>query len=563
VQVSRSRYDHILADTLQIVWRRRLAALKGGHHQLSKVIHHAVALLHPRDHGQRQELADAAGTQPTAPDRRSRAATSCRYPCSPLLDRSTDVPLYVDFDRTLCRTDSLYECFVAVLRVRPLALLGIFPHLISSKAAFKAALWKLAADLVDISYFPREPMVLTLVAQARQHGRRVALVSAADADMLRSDPSLVAIFDEIIGSDGTTNLKGSTKAAALKERSPCGFEYVGDSSADIPVFKAAQKGYGVALSSATASALARRGISVEQLVPPSDRLLALIQSLRLHQWFKNVLIFIPPALAIGSLDIADIFRVMIGFLLMGLLASGTYLVNDLFDLQVDRRHPRKAKRPLASGRLPISWALIGAPAIILIALGSGYLLSSAFAQIMALYVVLTLAYSFRLKRTALLDVLVIGLLFTLRVVAGMALVSEPSSQWLLIFSVFFFTGLALMKRDAEIALRVGSQEQALQGRGYNVDDRPFVQIVGIATSVASLVIFALFIVATFENSRQYSSPYFLWAAYFLLAYWMLRLWFICYRERMNDDPIEFAVKDRKSMAIFLAIGTVCVLAQVL
>ncbi|MDQ8728044.1 UbiA family prenyltransferase [Bradyrhizobium sp. LHD-71] len=480
-----------------------------------------------------------------------------------MLTRSTDIPLYVDFDRTLCKTDSLYECFVAVLKARPLSLLGIFPRLMSSRAAFKAALWRLAADIVDISHFPREPTVLNLVAQARHDGRRVALVSAADAEMLRSDPSLAAIFDEIIGSDGSTNLKGNTKAAALKERSPYGFEYVGDSSADIPVFEAAQRGYGVGLSSSTAGALAARGISVEQLVPPSDCVRALIKSFRLHQWFKNVLIFIPPALTVGSLGINDIVGVTIGFFLMGVLASGTYLVNDLFDLQADRRHPRKAKRPLASGRLPISWALVAAPAMILFALVGGYLLSPAFAGTLGLYVVLTLGYSFRLKRTALLDVLVIGLLFTLRVVAGMALISAPSSQWLLIFSVFFFTGLALMKRDAEIALRVGAQQQALQGRGYNVDDRFFIQVAGIATSIASLVIFALFIVAIFENSRQYSSPYFLWAAYFLLAYWMLRLWFICFRGQMNDDPIEFAVKDPTSMGIFLGIGAVCVLAQLL
>lgn len=471
-------------------------------------------------------------------------------------------PLCVDFDGTLVRVDSLYECFIAAIKARPLQLLRILPLALQSRAMFKAALWRLASKSVDVGSFPREPKVVDLIQQARAEGRKVELVSAADSELLRSDPALTEMFDDIIGSDGTHNLKGPNKAAFLQQRHPAGFDYVGDSSADVPVFEAARKGYGVNLSRETLHLLASRGKAITELVGARHPLPALLKSLRLHQWFKNILIFVPMGLALESLSASGIARVLIGFVLLGLLASATYLINDLFDLASDRRHPRKSARPLASGALPMLWALVIAPSMILFALIAGWLLDSKFGVVLAVYLILTLAYSFRLKRAAIIDVLIIGLLFTLRVVAGMTLGTEPSSQWLLIFSVFFFTGLALMKRDAEIATLTGSEQQDLKGRGYTIADRPFVQIVGVSTSIASLVVFAVFIAAIFENSRQYSSPTFLWAAYFLLAYWMLRLWLMSFRGHMHDDPIVFAIKERKSLAIFIAIGLVCALSQI-
>ncbi|WP_445492854.1 UbiA family prenyltransferase [Rhodopseudomonas sp. RCAM05734] len=483
-------------------------------------------------------------------------------PHTPASGQPSRLPLCVDFDGTLVKTDAIYECFLSALKSRPLALLQILPQIFRSKAAFKSALWRLASPVVDVGSFPREPGVVSLIAQARQDGRRVELISASHQELLRSDPALVAMFDDIVGSDGTTNVKGPAKAALLTARHPDGFEYVGDSATDIPVFEAAVKGYGVRLSAPTRRKLDSGSTTIEHLASPAHRLSALLRSLRLHQWFKNILIFVPIGLALGTLSVAEILRVMTGFILLGSLASATYLVNDLFDLSSDRRHPRKSKRPLASGELPVAWAVVAAPLIIALTLLFGYLLEPAFGAVLALYLVMTLAYSFRLKQTPVIDVLLIGLVFTLRVVAGMSLGSAPSSQWLLIFSVFFFTGLALMKRDAEIAVLAASQQHSLRGRGYTVDDRPFVQMVGIATSVASMVIFALFIAAIFEDSRQYSAPYFLWAAYFLLAYWMLRLWFMSFRGHMHDDPIVFAIKDKKSLMIFLAIGLVCLLSQV-
>lgn len=476
---------------------------------------------------------------------------------------ASKLPLCVDFDKTLSRTDSLCELFVAALKSQPITLLSILPLALRSRAAFKRALWSLASTTVNVSSFPREARVVALVEQARREGRWVELVSSSDAEMLRSDPSLVATFDEILGSNGATNLNGSAKAALLQARHPLGFEYVGNGLADGPVFAVAAKGYGVGLSATTERVLSTQGGKVERLVPRSAQLGAFVRSLRLHQWFKNVLIFVPVGLGLASLSALQISRSIVGFVLLGVMASATYFVNDLFDLPSDRQHPRKSRRPLASGDLHVMWALIAAPAMIAFTILSGALLEPSFGGVLALYLVTTLAYSFALKQTPVIDAMVIGLLFTLRVVAGMTLGTQPSSQWLLVFSVFFFTGLALMKRDAEIALRATFQQRDLQGRGYNVGDRAFVQITGIATSVASLVILALFIVATFEDGRQYSAPYFLWAAHFLLAYWMLRLWFASFRGTMNDDPIEFAIKDPVSLAIFLGIGAVCVLAQLL
>jgi 4-hydroxybenzoate polyprenyltransferase/phosphoserine phosphatase len=471
------------------------------------------------------------------------------------------LPLCVDFDGTLVKTDSLHECLLVALKMRPFALIRILPLAFTSRAKFKARLWSLTANHLQIATLPRQPKVVELVQKHRASGSRVELVSAANAEMLRSDPALVEMFDDILGS-GASNLKGPAKAAALRARHPGGFAYVGDSLADVPVFKAAAQGYGVGLSKATERALAADGIRVEPLASKESSIVALFKAMRLHQWFKNILMLVPAGLGLRYLDGPELLRFVAGFILLGLLASATYLINDLFDLASDRRHPRKSARALASGALPLAWAIIAAPLAILAALVFGYLLEPLFGGMLLLYLGLTLAYSIRLKQTPIMDVFVIGLLFTLRVVAGMTLIAQPPSQWLLIFSVFFFTGLAFMKRDAEIAVLAAANQHALKGRGYTVQDRAFVQISGLSTSIASLVIFALFIAGTFEDARQYSSPYFLWASYFLLAYWMLRLWFMTFRGQMHDDPIVYAIKDRKSLAIFVAIGVIVILAQI-
>lgn len=485
-----------------------------------------------------------------------------QFPSEPVVASAEKLPLCVDFDGTLIRTDSLYECFVVAARLYPLQLLVLLPLMFRSRAGFKAALWRLVAKDVSVSLFPREPAVVELVERAKAEGRQVDLVSAADGHLLRSDPSLVAMFDNVVGSDGAHNLKGPAKAQALAERHPDGFAYVGDSSADIPVFAAAKRGYGVRLSSQAESAIRSEGHPVERLIPRESRVPALLRAMRLHQWFKNILIFVPAGLALDALYPAEVARVAFGFVLLGVLASATYIINDLFDLNSDRAHPRKSKRPLASGVLPLPWAVISAPLMIVAALVLAFFIEPRFGGVLLAYLVTTLAYSFRLKQTPVVDVLVIGFLFALRVVAGMTLVSQHASQWLLIFSVFFFTGLAFMKRDAEIATLIERSQHALKGRGYTVQDRPFVQIAGISTSIASLVIFSLFIVAVFEGGSQYSSPYFLWVAYFVLAYWMLRLWFMTARGHMHDDPIVYAIKDRKSLFLFLVIGLFAALAQI-
>lgn len=293
-----------------------------------------------------------------------------------------------------------------------------------------------------------------------------------------------------------------------------------------------------------------------------QRLRSLLIAMRPHQWLKNVLIF--PALLL-SLPTATPFialQFVWAFVAMSLLASGTYLLNDIADLDADRAHHTKCNRPLAAGFLPVRTAWIAALGLCAAGIAIGFWIGLRSGMTIAGYLTLTLAYSYFLKRYALLDVLVIALLFTTRILVGMMIISPELSYWLLNFSVFLFTSLALMKRDAELVnMRARDQNQSL-GRGYVAVDREFVFTIGVATAVASQVIFALFVSSLIENGRQYSSPFFLWIAQFFLGYWLLRLWLLAHRGQMLEDPIVFTMRDPISLIAIVAVGLLTALAQI-
>ena len=255
---------------------------------------------------------------------------------------------------------------------------------------------------------------------------------------------------------------------------------------------------------------------------------------------------------------------MIGFLLFGLLTSGTYLINDILDVEADRRHARKSTRPVASGELPLQVAAFAAFALIGGAMLGATLLGFSFAIVLAGYLALTLVYSFVLKRVALIDVLTIAALFTLRIVAGMALVGQPPSEWLLIFSVFFFFSLALMKREVELGQMSEAGKEIMHGRGYALEDRNLLLSFGVSSGVASLVVFALFISSMVEQSvSPYASPKWLWGALAVLAYWLMRMWLLTTRGVMHDDPILYAARDRTSLFLAGLIAAFVLAAQLI
>ena len=339
---------------------------------------------------------------------------------------------------------------------------------------------------------------------------------------------------------------------------------MGRTEADLPLWRAARERYGVDLSSALRRRAAAEGLGIVELSRPAPLLPALLRAMRPHQWLKNLLVLVPFALSMGELHPRDLGTAVLAFLSLCALTSGTYLVNDLFDIDADRRHPRKRKRPIASGDLPIARAVPAAIALIVAALLLACLLRYAFAAALGGYLVVTLAYSFKLKRMAMVDVIVIAMLFTLRILSGMLLVSEKPSHWLLMFSIFFFLSLAFMKREVEFNVMKEAGRSTLSGRGYDLDDRLYVLCCGLSSGIASIVIFSLFITDTTERTQQtYGAPVLLWGVMGLLGYWVLRMWMLTTRGLMNDDPILFAARDRTSILLGGACAVIAVAAQVL
>lgn len=358
------------------------------------------------------------------------------------------------------------------------------------------------------------------------------------------------------------SLTGEAKGRFLCERHPNGVAYFGNSAADLPVWRVATERLAVNLSHSTRRRKTREGIQLVEIARAQPMFPALLKSMRLHQWLKNLLVLVPLGLMGPRAAMSDVLTFLAGFLLFGVLTSGTYLINDIMDVEADRRHPRKMRRPIASGALLVPLAVAAALGLIAIGLFGAILLGMPFALTLLAYLVLTLTYSISLKRIPLVDVLVIASLFTLRIVAGMALVNQPPSEWLLMFSIFFFFSLALMKREVELGVMGQAGAKDLQGRGYALEDRGVLMAFGVSSGVASLVVFALFVSSlASQPSSPYASPEWLWGAMAVLSYWIMRMWLLTARGLMNDDPILYAAGERASLILAAVIAAFVLAAQ--
>lgn len=277
---------------------------------------------------------------------------------------------------------------------------------------------------------------------------------------------------------------------------------------------------------------------------------AWVREIRPHQWAKNLLIFVPAMAAHLEWTQDQIVSLVSGFAAFSLLASSVYVVNDLVDLANDRQHATKKNRPIAAGLISPAAASAGALLLIMISALITWRLPREFQLTLGVYLVITTAYSFFLKRRVLLDVICLASLYTIRVVAGSTLVDAPLSQWFLAFSIFFFFSLALVKRVAELRPLMTSGEQAVAGRGYLAPDLPTLTSLGTAASMASSLVFCLYI-TSIEVTRLYQHPALLWIGLPLFLYWQARVWLLTSRGRMNEDPVVFALKDLMSYLIAL------------
>ena len=492
-------------------------------------------------------------------NRPSRTAPGGGAPTEAAVAPIETAALVVDLDTALLRAEPLHERLFAILKARPLAVPGLVAAGLRGRSALEAAARGGGGEF-RLGACPRRPAVERLARQAREAGRAVTWLTRETVP--GDDPDLL----DAIGPDSEVRRPEASpadEARALAARHPGGFAYVGRSEADLPIWRAARERFGVDLGPNLRRRAEAEGLGIVELSRAPSLGRAVLRSMRPHQWLKNLLVLVPFALSMGALHTRDIGLAVVAFACLCALTSGTYLLNDLFDIDADRRHPRKRNRPIASGDLPVAVAVATSAALVVGALLCACALRLAFAAALGSYLVITLAYSFRLKRMALVDVLVIAMLFTLRILAGMLLVSEKPSHWLLMFSIFFFLSLAFMKREVEFNVVSQAGRSTLSGRGYDLADRLYVLCCGISSGIAAVVIFSLFITATIERSQlNYHAPELLWGVMGLVGYWVLRMWMLTTRGLMNDDPILFAARDRTSLVLGGVSAVLAICAQV-
>ena len=466
--------------------------------------------------------------------------------------------LVVDLDGTLSRTDTLHEAILGLVARNPASLFHLPKWMSEGRAGLKAHV----ADALIIpgDQLPLNDTVLAEIRAAKAAGRRVALVSAADQRQVAAVAETVGLFDEVHGSAAGTNLKGTEKAAFLTERYGAkGFDYIGDSKADLPVWAAAHQALTVRADAALQAAAEAVNGNVRHLDPPQKQAatLSMLRAMRPHQWSKNTLLFVP---AVAAHDSWSFWIVLWGFIAFCMTASAVYLINDLLDLPSDRAHPRKRKRPFAAGELSAVSGLVTAAALLLTAFIVALLTGSlAFLGTLGLYLLATFAYSLWLKRKLLIDVLMLAGLYTVRIIAGGAVAGLVLSPWLLGFSMFIFLALAAVKRQAELTdqLKTGRESS---GRAYQVDDLPVLRGLGMSSGTAAILVLALYI-SSAEVQPHYNHPWVLWLMCPLILYWMLRMVMETHRGNMTDDPIVFAATDRTSQVVVVLCGVIALLAK--
>jgi len=274
-------------------------------------------------------------------------------------------------------------------------------------------------------------------------------------------------------------------------------------------------------------------------------MISILKSLRPHQWSKNLLVLVPVLAAQRLSDSATWVSVALAFVVMSLSASAVYLINDLKDVASDRAHPVKRHRAIASGKVsvPVAWTLSAFLAAL--ALGLASQVNSATLAFAALYLVANALYSFGLKKISILDVLLLAGLYSLRILMGGAATQIPISSWLVAFSTFFFLSLALAKRASELLATSREGRVKNSRRGYMNEDYPLLVAIGVASSLAATVVFALYLHSE-PILQRYGRPDWLWLSCVSILYWSLRLWLLTTRGDLKEDPLSFALRDRWS-----------------
>ena len=466
----------------------------------------------------------------------------------------------VDLDGTLTLTDTLHESVLTLVRNKPYLLLLLPFWLFKGIAHLKQKVAEHSE--LDVTTLPYNQPLIDWLQAEKQRGKKIVLSTAANEKIAKQVVRNFNFFDEFIASDSTTNLKSARKREALQKRYGVkGYDYAGNSNDDLEVWAGASNAI-VVNASETVVSKASTLTSISQIFRSERAGFAIwFKALRVHQWLKNLLLFVPLLAAHQIGNAQSLGLLIIAFLSFSLCASSVYITNDLLDLESDRIHPRKRFRPFASAKLSVLHGVIAAPLLIAASFLLGAVVGLDFLIVLLVYLLMAVTYSFNLKRLVLVDCLTLATLYTMRIIAGAAAVSVSLSFWLLAFSIFIFLSLAFVKRYAELLVQSSEGKNSAHGRGYLVTDAPLLQALGVSSGYISTLVIALYLRS--ENVMSlYAQPLAIWLLIPILLFWVSWVWLKSSRGEMHDDPIVFAAKDRTSLSVAVITAFVFIYAAV-
>jgi 4-hydroxybenzoate polyprenyltransferase len=466
----------------------------------------------------------------------------------------------VDLDGTLTLTDTLHECALTLVRNKPYILLLLPFWLFKGIAHLKQKVAEHSE--LDVTTLPYNQPFIDWLKEEKLRGKKIVLSTAANEKIAKQVVKNFNFFDEFIASDSTTNLKSARKRKALQERYGVeGYDYAGNSNDDLEVWAGASNAI-VVNASESVESRASTLTSISQIFRSERAGFPIwFKALRVHQWLKNLLLFVPLLAAHQISNVQSLSSLVIAFVSFSLCASSAYITNDLLDLESDRSHPRKRFRPFASAKLSVLHGVIAAPLLIVASFLLGAVVGVDFLFVLIIYLFLTVTYSFSLKRLVLVDCLTLATLYTMRIIAGAAAVSVSLSFWLLAFSIFIFLSLALVKRYAELLVQSREGKNSAHRRGYLVTDAPLLQTLGVSSGYISTLVIALYLRS--ENVMSlYAQPVVIWLLIPILLFWVSWIWLKSSRGEMHDDPIVFAAKDKTSLSVAAIMAFVFIYAAI-
>jgi len=473
------------------------------------------------------------------------------------ISASAALPLCVDLDGTVLKTDSLFESLARLLRQKPWCLAMIPFWCFQGRARLKQQIGRRVS--IDIELLPYHANFLEWLKHQKAQGRGMILATGADESVARSVASHLGIFDSVIASNGRDNLKGKRKLEAIRERMPEGFEYAGNARSDLKIWRHCSDGVAVGASPRVIQQAQESGVRVKVFPRVSSGLRHYARAMRCHQWAKNVLIYVPLLTSHQFTHPALLWKATLSALLFSLCSSAQYILNDLMDLDADRQHATKRSRPFASGDLPLQAGFIMAPLLLGVSLSAAWLLSPLFAAALALYFGLSLAYSLHIKRIILLDAFVLSGLYTIRIITGHLVTGIVFSVWLLSFAFFLFLSLAFSKRSTELN-NAQKSNGTIVGRGYEIGDLPQVNVFGVCSSFLATVVFILYLQSD-KVKELYQNPQLLWLLSPIFLYWVSRIWILSTRGKVSEDPVLFVLKDPVTYVIAAVCGLIMLLAK--